>query len=52
MERDGQSSSKEFEVREFVLPRFEVVLNPPPFVRFNAPNETTVQKISLGICAK
>ena len=45
-------SVQEFEVREFVLPKFEVNINPPPFIHFNQASDNSVQKINIGICAK
>lgn len=44
--------SKEFEVREYVLPKFEVILNTPSFLHYNADDESGVQKISIDICGK
>ena len=53
MERGSslEKTDKEFEVREYVLPKFEVVLKPPGFIKFNDDSDSSVQKISIDICA-
>ena len=41
-----------FEVREFVLPKFEVNINAPPFITYNQEGDKSVQKIQISVCAK
>ena len=45
-------NQQEFEVREFVLPRFEAIIKPPPSIYYNEEGDKTVQKIPITICAK
>ena len=46
------AGQQEFEVREYILPRFEVVINSPPSISYNQEGDRSVQKIPIGICAK
>ena len=46
------TGEQEFEVREFVLPRFEVLINPPQSIAYNEEGDKNVQKIPITICAK
>ena len=47
------SGQQEFEVREYVMPKFEVIFNPTPsIIAYNQEGDNTVQKIPIGICAK
>ena len=48
----SQRFHQEFEVREFVLPKFEVVIKPPPSITYNDKSDSSVKKISLDVCAK
>ena len=41
-----------FEVCEFVLPKFEVNINAPPFLTYNQEEDKSVQKIHISVCAK
>jgi len=54
--RESSKSSdkfqQEFEVREFVLPKFEVTIRGPPSIKYNAESDSSIKKISLDICAK
>jgi len=57
LEREANNNMKgtgeqEFEVREFVLPRFEVLINPPPSIAYNEEGDKNVQKIPITVCAK
>ena len=56
MERESNSKKgkgeQDFEVREFVLPRFEVLINPPPSIAYNEDGDKNVQKIPIVVCAK
>lgn len=55
MRESSKSSDKfqqEFEVREFVLPKFEVTIRGPPSIKYNAESDSSIKKISLDICAK
>lgn len=47
------TGQQEFEVREYILPRFEVIFNPTPAsITYNQEGDKSVQKIPIGICAK
>lgn len=53
MERSDQSQTqKEFEVREYVLPRFAVNILAPDVITFKEPDDQSTQKITITICAK
>jgi len=57
MEREANkrkgAGQQEFEVREYILPRFEVLINSPPSaITYNQEGDRSVQKIPIGICAK
>ena len=43
---------KEFEVREYVLPKFEVIVHPPDLITYNQEGDNAVQSIPMHICAK
>ncbi|XP_071499850.1 pregnancy zone protein-like [Diadema antillarum] len=42
----GRKSSKTFEVDEYVLPKFEIIITPPPFIMINATN------ITVKVCGR
>lgn len=53
MERESQEKAVQiFEVREYVLPKFEVSVNGPPSIAFNQEGDNSVQKIPISVCAK
>jgi hypothetical protein len=53
MERESQERGVQyFEVREYVLPKFEVNIHAPPFVAYNQEGDRSVQKILVSVCAK
>ena len=52
MDVDKQRHTQEFEVREFVLPKFEATLKTPGFLSYNRRNDQTVQKVIINVCAK
>ena len=43
---------REFEVREYVLPKFEAIIQPTTLIAYNQEGDNTIQKIPIGICAK
>lgn len=53
MERESHERGVQyFEVREYVLPKFEVNINAPSFIAYNTERDQSVQKIQISICAK
>lgn len=53
MERKSQEKAVQyFEVREYVLPKFEVSINGPPSIAYNQEGDNSVQKIQITVCAK
>lgn len=53
MERGSHEKAVQyFEVREYVLPRFEVNVDGPRSIAFNEDNDNSVQKIQISVCAK
>ena len=56
MEREPNTmrgrGQQEFEVREFVVPRFEAIIKSPPSIYFNEEGDETIQQIPIYICAK
>jgi hypothetical protein len=53
MERESQEKGVQyFEVREYVLPKFEVNIHAPSFVAYNQEGDRSVQKIVISVCAK
>lgn len=46
------ATQKEFEVREYVLPRFEVSIVAPEVITYQEIGDQSTQKITVTICAK
>ena len=53
MERDSQEKAvQEFEVREHVLPKFEVSITDPASIALNQRGFNLNEKLQINICAK